>query len=288
LFTKYFPALTSEVAIHAREAPGHYFVVTSPQSLRDVPRADAGRVLIESIPLAGPVPYRGGPIAVDLGLFRLKAADLAEPYIGLLSEMAIAAGIAFAGPAAAFVEPLLSGLKGLMRAATKDGLEIGISRQFGQPKTGLFAVFGMPDSAGIRSRLTLNQDRKVRLDGQPVEGKPYILFSIRRVPHRYDWHKLPGIGAAYRSARQALEPGGRPGDLNHLLAAFERATRLSDDLIGYDAEQIIREVRAQFTNASRSRELSAVNQQQPLPPQWEDLPLDWHRPNDPLERQDSA
>jgi hypothetical protein len=285
LFTKFFPALTSEVAVsHAGKAPGHYFVVTSPEILRNVQRADAGRVLIESIRLAGPVPYRGGSIDLDLGLFRLKAVDLAEPYIGLLSEMAIAAGIAFAGPAAPFVAPLLGGLTGLMQAATKEGLEIGISRQFRKPRAGLFGVFGMADSAGIRSRLSLTDDMKVRLDGQPVEGIPYVLFSMRRVPNRYDWRDLPGVGEAYRRARQALEPGGRPGDLRGLLAAFERTTKLSDDLITSDAARIIHEVQKQFTNVSQSRELTAAKAQQPLPPQWEKLPLDWSRPHDPLRR----
>ena len=270
LFSEFFPALTSEIALtHAGEAPGHYFVVTSPESLQDARRTGAGRVLVESIRLAGPVPYRGGPIDVNLGLFRLKATDLAEPYIGILSEMAIAAGIAFAGPAAPFVAPLLAGLTGLMRAATKEGLEIGISRQFRKPRAGLFAIFGMPDSAGIRTRLSLDKNRQVSLDGQPVEGVPYILFSIERVPNRYDWRKLPDVGTAYRRARQALEPGGRPGDLRDLLTAFERTTRLSDDLITSDAEHIIREVRAQFTNASQSRELTAAKAQRPLPPSGE-------------------
>jgi hypothetical protein len=58
LFTKFFPALTSEVGVtHAGKASGHYFVVTSPESLRNVPRADAGRVLIESIPWQGRYPW---------------------------------------------------------------------------------------------------------------------------------------------------------------------------------------------------------------------------------------
>jgi len=198
--------------------------------------------------------------------------------------MAIAAGIAFAGPAAPLVAPLLAGLTGLMRAATKEGLEIGLSKQFRKPRAGLFAIFGMPDSAGNRKRLSLDQDMQVRLDGQPLEGIPYILFSIQRVPNRYDWRELPDVGRAYQRAREALEPGGRHGDVSELLAAFERTTRLSNDLITSDAEHIIHEVRTQFTNVSQSRELTASKAQQPLPPRWEKLPIDWHRPRDPLGR----
>ena len=80
--------------------------------------------------------------------------DLAEPYIRLLSAMASAAGVAFSGPAAPFVAPLLDGLGGLMQAATREGLEIGISRQFRRPRARLFAIFGLNDSAGIRPRLS--------------------------------------------------------------------------------------------------------------------------------------
>ncbi len=285
--TRFFPALTSEVAVtHRGRAPGRYFVVTSPASLRNVGRAGAGRVLIESTCLAGPLPYRGGSIGVDLGLLRLKATDLTEPYLGLLSEVAIAAGIAFAGPAAPFVAPIVAGLTSLVRVATKDGLEIGLYRQFRKPRAGLFGIFGIPDSASNRKRLSLDQDRKVRLDGQPVKGVPYILFSIQRVPHRHDWEGLPDVGTAYKRARQALEPGGRPGDLRQLLAAFERTTRLSDDLITSDAEHIIGVVRTQFNEASQPRELSATKaQQRPLPPLWGKLQIDWRRPHDPLGRQ---
>lgn len=286
LFTGFFPALTSEIAVtHSGEDSGHYFVITSPESLQNIRRTDAGRVLIESIRLAGPVPYRDGPIDINLGLFRLKGSDLAEPYIGLLREMAIAAGIAFAGPAAPFVAPLLTGLTGLMKAATKEGLEIGIARQFRKPRTGLFGVFGMKDSADIRSGLSLDQYKHVLLDGKPVEGSSYILFSVQRISNRYDWRDLPDVGKAYRTARQTLEPGGRPGDLSKLLAAFERTTRLSDDLITSDAEHIIREVRNQFTAVSQSRETTAAKVQQALPPRWEELPIDWYRPKDPLRLQ---
>lgn len=285
LFVKFFPALTSEITvIRSGGDSSQFFVVSSPAGLRTARRGDMGRVLVESVRLAGPLPYRGGSIGIDLGLFRLKAKDFAQPYIGLLTEMAIAAGIAFSGPAAPFAAPLVHGLNGLMQAATREGLEIGLSRQFRNPSAGLFALIGQTKQVSVRSRISLTDNMQLCLDGIAIKGIPYIIFSIQRVSNRYDWRKIRDVGESYRRARQALEPGGRPGELSGLLAEFERTARLSDDLIASDAEHLITEVRKQFAKVSQSRELTAVKSELPIPPQWEELPIGWQRPRDLLGR----
>jgi hypothetical protein len=93
-FTKYISTLTSEVTLEqAGNSSGHFFVVIGPDRIKNSQRSDKGNIIIGETLLAGPAPYRGGPIGLDLGLFRLKAGDLAEPYVAVLSEMAIAAGI---------------------------------------------------------------------------------------------------------------------------------------------------------------------------------------------------
>jgi hypothetical protein len=74
--------------------------------MRGITGDKLARVPIGPTRLAGPVPYLGGAIELEVGLFAIKEKDLAEPYLDFLQSVGELAGISFVTPALNLIRPL--------------------------------------------------------------------------------------------------------------------------------------------------------------------------------------
>ena len=71
--------------------------------------------------LLGPVPYVGGDIQAEVGLFSVASGDLTGPYLKLLDLLSQAATVSFIGLALPFVEPIKQGINALRRLHQRCG-----------------------------------------------------------------------------------------------------------------------------------------------------------------------
>lgn len=232
---------------HRSGDKAEFFVLTTPAGLKDVQPKHADRVLTLSKRLLGPVPYRGGDLEVQLGLFSIKAADLAGPYLDLLETMSTVAGISFLGPAAAFVTPLRKGLDLLVGSEDPSVLEIGLSTTFSPPETGVFCLIGADQGDLGPSQLRLDANYRLLTDqGEPVTEYPYLTFSVESHARRDDWFQVPQLREAHQALTEEVYRA-EVGRVEAALAAFQRAAVLSPDLLARDgsqlAERIAEEVR---------------------------------------------
>ncbi|WP_143168802.1 hypothetical protein [Amycolatopsis australiensis] len=236
--SRYHCSLTSYIRLeHASLTPAEFLLTTSPASMRGITGDKLARVPIGPTRLAGPVPYLGGPLDMEIGLFAIKEKDLAEPYLNFLQSVGELAGVSFVAPALSLIRPLKDGVNALI--GTRDSvLEVGAVRTFTPVRTGVFAVLATTFAALAGRRCVLSDDVLCWRDGSPVTDVAHVVFSIEASTTRADWARLPEVGSVYAALMSAAR-ADRLQAAKKLLAQFERTVLLSPDLIESDAETII-------------------------------------------------
>lgn len=244
--TRYYGAVTSSCSVSSK-AGGRAEAVTvsTPDQLKNADAAHLDRVVVDNQRLLGPIPYVGGDLDVEVGLFSIAAADLLGPYLAVLEDLAKVAGGAFVQAAQPFVAPVTRGLRLLLGDGDAKALEIGLAKTWTQPETGLFAVARIP--AGVQALAYDPQLRMLTLAGQPVR-EPHMVLSVEATGERSDWQQIPELLAAYGDIkREALRQDLARAE--EALAAFRVTARFSPDLIGGDADRIVAAVKAEVDAA---------------------------------------
>jgi hypothetical protein len=236
----YHTSLNSYVRLEHRGGAGEFLLTTSPAQLRSIGASDRRRIAMGKTRLAGPAPYCGGGLELEIGLFAIKDRDLAEPYLDFLQSLAETIGVSFIEPAFHLIRPLQQGLAGLFGLADTT-LEAGAARTFDPVRTGVFAVLATTrDKLGDR-RPHLLDDTLCWSDGSPVDDIAHVIFSIETSTHRADWRAVPGLADAYKDLAAAALADRYP-DVSECLARFRRTTVLSPDLTDPDVDTIITQV----------------------------------------------
>src|SRR5215468_55481 len=120
--TKFYGAVHSNIGIPYLSGEMREFqFLSTPPELGEADAKNLDRVIPGPFRLLDGVPYRGGKIDLEVGLFSIVAADLAGPYLNLLGDLSQKAGVAFVSAAIPFVDVLHSGFKAI---AGGDTLEI--------------------------------------------------------------------------------------------------------------------------------------------------------------------
>lgn len=248
--SKYFGAVHSFLTLYhplREDTPFHVF--TAPSQLKSLDAANLDRVIQSNQRLAGPTPYHGGDLNLEMALFSVKSADLSTPFVSLLDAISTTAGTAFLGAAAPLLPILKSGVTHLTEAPDTVHLEIGLSQQVSSPGTGCYVVARTPATADGLARFRISPEGALLHDNRkPVAEFPYLVFTVEGTNNRRDWAKLPDAKEPYA----ALLAAARKGDQQEAMSLFEemkRRLRLSFDLVGDDAEEIIGWVDGQLKKA---------------------------------------
>ena len=79
---RFYGTVSSYCALpHRSNGTAEFFVVNTPTHLKDASPSELARVLNLKTRLLGPVPYRGGDLQLQVGLFSIGAGDLSGPYL---------------------------------------------------------------------------------------------------------------------------------------------------------------------------------------------------------------
>ena len=241
--TTYYAAVNSNITIaHKSGNDASFNVVTSPNKLKELNANHVENVLSVNIPLLGPIPYQGGGMSIELGLFSIKSSDLTKPYLSLLSKLSAAAGVSFISTAL----PLANLIKdGISTVAGGDQLEIGLSTKSDPVKTGYFALIQATSNELDLNEVVLSKDYLLFDKAQkPIVDYSYLVYQVYTKPAREDWFNIPELKQAYKKLEDAIHQKTQTA-IKETLMAFKVATYTSHDLIFKDAEKIYASVEAQ-------------------------------------------
>ncbi|MES1260505.1 MAG: hypothetical protein ABUS49_02125 [Acidobacteriota bacterium] len=245
--TRFYGAVHSYMRVpHRSRETAEFNVVTTPGELKNVDSGHLDRVIQTNERLLGPVPYAGGDLQMQIGLFSIAAADLAAPYLSLLETLSKTAGVSFITAALPFSAPILEGVR-LLTGSNKDALEIGLSETQPQPRQGFYVVMRAPKQAVSLSELRMDPAdcRLADGDNRPVADFPYMVIEVRATSKRDDWFKIPELGKAYAHVQDAYRENRRK-DADAAIDIFRRVALTCNDLITSDAERVAEKVQSMY------------------------------------------
>jgi hypothetical protein len=246
-WNKFYPVVHSYISIpHLGGKRAELQAVTSPSKLSELDASHLDRVISLNHRLLGPIPYRGGDINLEVGLFSVKSDDLAKPFLGVLEAMAAAAGVSYLSVAMPFVGPLKKGLEFLTGSNDID-LEIGLCTVFSKPETGYFFVMRAERGSVNPADLKVAEDfRLVDRAGQAISDYPYLVFSIETSDRRDEWFLIPEIASLHEELSTAIRKG-KENDVQEIFSLFRRTVLTSPDLLAKDAQRLVKEVEEEIT-----------------------------------------
>ncbi|MDI1256730.1 MAG: hypothetical protein PSV16_11580 [Flavobacterium sp.] len=238
--SKFYATVHSHIEVqHISGKPASFNYVTTPGNLDKLDSANVDRVININRRLLGPVPYRGGDVKLEIGLFSIKEADLAEPFIELLTNMSSLGGVSFIATALPYVKPLEDGIKLLTGSSADTILEIGYNTELTSVETGYFVVMRVDkDIIDVADLLIDPRDYKlVDKSGKAVKDYPYMVFEISSTASRNDWFNIQDISTKYNDLQLEVQRGDY-NKAKEALSVFKRAVLTSPDLISKDAQTL--------------------------------------------------
>jgi hypothetical protein len=227
-----------------------FHVVTTPANLEKIDSAHVDRVVVMDQRLLGPIPWRGGDLELEIGLFSIKEEDLASPFLALLETMSRTAGVSFVSTALPLVAPISQGIDLLTHANGDSVLEIGYTKTAFRPETGYYAVIGAKRGTLV-DELYVDRDGHLisATSGRPLEEYPYIVLAIEATSERENWFEIPDVAQAYAALRASVKTGVID-QVVESMAVFKRITLTSPDLLFRDAELLIRKVQSEIDSVT--------------------------------------
>jgi hypothetical protein len=213
--------------------------VSKPDNLVQLDPGAIANVITFNKQMMGAVPWRGGPLLLELGLFSVKGGNLLTPVLDFVTEISSVAGVSFVGKIAPFA-PLISKGVDLLAGQTSDvALEVGIDTSFDIVSAGTHAIIAEPKDGRIdKAKLSLDPtDGKLLHDGSPLRAS-YCVFSIRSTTTKADYGEIPELKEKYAAFHAALQTQVED-KAKEALTAFRVAALTSPDLIRSDAKRLV-------------------------------------------------
>lgn len=253
-WSKFYGVVHSRVALAYldNKATAEFNTVTVPAMLKDVDAKALDRILQINKPLAGPVPYRGGRLELQIGLFSVKSKDLAGPFISILEDLSKQAGVAYVSQAVPFVGPIKRGVELLTGQGADIEAHVGLDRADAPPISGWYAVIADDKSTSRikpnELKVDANDLRLLDGTGKPIQNVPYFVYVVRASAQRSDWHQVPELGSLYTELRVRIGKG-EVKEAKDVLATLRRYYHTSPDLLSDDAAQIYDEIKQRANQA---------------------------------------
>ena len=214
--------------------------VSKPNNLAELDNDSLDRVIILSKQMMGPTAFRGGPLSLELGLFSVKSGNLLSPVLDYVTKVSTTAGNSYVGAIKPFI-PLITEGMDLIAGQTQDtALEVGVDTDLNPTMSCVSAIIALPKSKIDPSKLTLDDDRKLLIDGEPLSCG-YAVFSLRRTIEKSDYGEIPELKDRYAAILSAIRTG-KEKDARDALTSFRLAAIASPDLISSDTNKLIDKV----------------------------------------------
>ena len=225
---------------HLSGTCAEYASMSSPSKLRDVSKKDRGNFVIGDQRLLGPVPYVGGDLEIEIGLFTIKSQDLLMPYLELLGELSKSAGVAYFSVVAPYVSAIKHGAGALIRAEGSSSLEIGAAVTFNPAQEGTYFAARISSTEYDITKFTIDSNGCL-LDEQGcrLSNIPYLIFSVTQSDVRDDWYQIPAISAAYNRLIDAVREQKSLKEVSSYLEHFRRVVLTDSDILSGHGSQIV-------------------------------------------------
>jgi hypothetical protein len=232
--------------LHEAQGNVEHQTVLAPPELKELDPAHLDRIVSIDKVLLGPFPYRG-QLGLTIALFSVKSADLAGPYLDLLTTLADTAGVSFLAAAKPYIDPLRKGADLLFGTADASQLEIGFDRDFTALEAGYYLAMRAPKDAVALDTLRIDANDYRLLDqrGLPFGTYPYFILAVETGSRRADWMLIPDLKATWDAMKQAFV-AAHYNDAGNLLGQFERECRVSPDLVPPDVQRLVKKARDAF------------------------------------------
>lgn len=234
-----YGAVQSSITLSDRDGGrGEFLSMVSPARLQDVDPAHLDRHIQLNHRLLGPVPYIGGDIEIEVGLFTLGSSYLTGPYLQLLMALTETATVTFFSAAAPFVEPLRQGIRALADSGEAAQLEIGFSTTWADLRPGWIVAARVDRLEPGELRVDARDGRLLDRRGTAVTDFPYMVLEVSTSTARTDWTTIPELA----TANQALQREYRNGDAERAAQAMTVLRRIAltcKDLLFDDALALV-------------------------------------------------
>jgi hypothetical protein len=213
-------------------------VVTTPDQLKNINASNLQLVIQRDILLLNSLPYRGGRITAQMGLFAVESDNLMDKYLALLSEISAAAGVSSVRQALPFVGPITKGIDLVLGVSDKATLQVGLY-QYLEPIQGHFVVTNI-DSKKTNLNLkdlTLDENYRLCKNGELLDNCSYLVFSLKADEKRDTWFDIPELGTAYANLRLSVQ-SGTPKSIQESYGILKKAILSSPDLLITNAKAI--------------------------------------------------
>jgi hypothetical protein len=234
---------------HLSGKPAEFASMTSAGKLSDIPKKDRGNFTIRNQRLLGPVPYIGGDLEIEIGLFTIKSQDLLMPYLELLGELSRAAGVAYLSVAASYVAVIQQGAAALIRPEGSSSLEIGIAYTFDLVEVGTYFVARTNPADHDITKFSLDDNNFLCDEEGRHVADPYLIFAVTQSDVKGDWQQIPAISTAYDKLRQAVRDQKSLVEIDSYQEHFRRVVLTDPDLLSGHRKELVRIVKEEVEEA---------------------------------------
>jgi hypothetical protein len=234
--------------------------IVVPQQLKDVDSNNVDKIISFNHLLLGPIPYRGGDLGLQVGLFSVKSGDLSAPFLNVLEGLSSALGVSYFTAALQFVKPLKDGISVLTNSSDNAQLEIGISGNFSNPASGIYIAVAAEKSALRNVSIQYNQNN-FAIDFSNGEDYPYIVIEIKASDIHETWFQIPDLNDNYAALQKAVKEGNYVA-ATELLATFERTAKICPDLLFTDGKRLAKVVKDQTNEIMGTTQVANLSNKQ--------------------------
>jgi hypothetical protein len=221
--------------------------VSKPAKLAELDESSLDRVITISKEMMGPTAFRGGPVSLEFGLFSVKSGNLLTPVLDYITRVSSTAGISYVGAIKPFLPLITEGMDLIAGQQQDTELEVGIDTDLTLAKSCVAAIIARPKGSIDHAQLSLDEDRRLLLDGKPLDSA-YAAFSLRRTLEKSDYGEIPELKERYAAIQSAIKEGKMKAAWD-ALTAFRLSTVASPDLIPSDARKLVEKAKQKVKEA---------------------------------------
>ena len=222
--------------------------IAKPHHLTDLDTKTLDRAIMVERRLLGAVPWHGGTLKLELGLFSIKAASPLSPVLDYVTRVSDQAGISFVGGAQRFL-PLITDALDLILGQSRDvAIELALDTDLTLSRSEVMALVAVSKDRITPADLRIDPtDHKLLWKGAPLEDA-YCVISIRRTDRKADFGEIPELAEGYNHLRDALKTR-RKRVSEEAKQALALAIYRSPDLIDRDKARLVALIEAEVKRA---------------------------------------
>jgi hypothetical protein len=214
--------------------------LTSPKKLQELDKAGLANVLIMNQTVLGPVPYRGGTLQLEMGLFAVEADDVGKSFLSFVSEVSDVAGVSYLKSALPILGLVKSGVDLLLGTNKATSLEVGVADEMKSPQAGTYILIADDKSKINQKEFSLDSDKRLLINKEPYTDANYFVYSVDVSTARSDWAKIPDLRDSYNAVMVALRDRRPEKDVNTLLDSLRVMCITTPDLLAADADMVFK------------------------------------------------